>query len=714
MINMHFSNKGIILSIVLVTSIFTLTGILTVDAQTQPISAKSIGFEETTIIEFQNDHQTSEVDTFRIWLGSDFNFKSFKTERGWTGEKTSQGVIIFTTSTPLQPGEIVKFGVKTDKPKPGINWRALSDNDQQIATGKTLVSESSSNVVPSNDNTSSDSNGVFEDSTFRLVPEKPSVGSSIRVTGENFGANQKLDFFIDAKKIQSFDTDGDGNFIFTSSIPENQNADRVDFKIIDSNGNEKSISLRIGEEEDRMVSTEDIPLKINPIPPLVYRGDEITVTGTGLPGSTITGTIKNEEGEVTTTIAIDVDLDGDWSYDALIPVDAPFGTYTGEITDGTDTLTSTWVVASSKLIELLPSKVKFEPGETITFNGTAKPNEELEIVVEDPQGTEFYSEVIDVGTSGEVDIDFPTLPSDLEGTYVLFASQGEDVDIVLVGLGELPEEKLVAKSDKLNYSPGEILILEIQGPSSATVSLLIVDPSDKNKFTDTVVLGPDGQANYELDLSGYSSGVYTAVITRANAQTSDIFSVGLITGSSEISARTTKDTYQPGEAILILGESSENILMTLELRDPDGEVVKTRETFTNKDGVFSEGSFRIPLDAKVGTWIIHAQSGPNFDDVEITVQGDVEEGIIIFVDDVTSSPGGDIYTLKGYGAAVSQQIIITILSETDEEITELSIFSTGEGDFSTIWLVTNEIAPGTYTIKAKDALDEGETTVLIE
>jgi hypothetical protein len=709
---MHLSNKVIFLSLIFIASIFTITSFQEVYAQASLVTAKSIGFEETTIIEFQNNDNTSEIETFRIWLGSDFNFKSFKTERGWIGEKTPQGIIVFTTSTPLKSGEVVKFGIKTDKPKPGINWKALTDSDKQIAVGKTLVSESS--VIEPDGKTSSTNLGVLEDSTFRLIPEKPSVGSSIRVTGENFGANQKLDFYIDNKKMESFETDGNGHFIFTSSIPENQKSDRVDFKIKDSKGNEKSISLRIGEEGDRMSSSQDIPLTINPTPPVIFRGNSLTVTGTGPPGTTVTGTTKNESGEVITTIAIDVDLDGKWSYDALIPIDTPFGKYTAEITDGTDTKSRSWTVESSKLIEILPTKLIFEPGETVTFNGTAKPNEELEIIVEDPQGTEFYSDVISVGSSGEVSIQFTTIASTIQGTYVLFASQGEDIDIVLVGLGEPPEEKLIIKFDKLNYSQDEILILEIQGPASSTTSLLIVDPSDKNKFTDTIILGPDGQSNYELDLSGYSSGVYTAVLTRANTQTSEIFSVGLLTGSGEIKVSSTKDTYHPGDSILILGDTSENVLLTLELRDPNGKVVKTKETFTNKDGVFSESSLRIPLDAQIGVWTIHAQSGPNFDDVEITVQGDIEEGIVIFVDSVVPSSSGKIVTLKGYGAAVTQQILITIFSEDDKEIVELRIFSTGVGDFSTIWLLDRDISPGTYTIKAKDALNETEITFLLE
>jgi len=710
---MHLSNKVIFLSLIFIASIFTIISIQEVYAQESLITAKSIGFEETTIIEFQNNDNISEIDTFRIWLGSDFNFKSFKTERGWTGEKTPQGVIIFTTSNPLKPGEIVKFGIKTDKPKPGINWKALTDSDKQIAMGKTLVSESF--VIEPDVGTSSTNMGVLEGSIFRLIPEKPSVGSTIRVTGENFGANQKFDFYIDTKKIRTFETDGLGHFIFTSSIPENQKADRVDFKIKDSKGNEKSISLRIGDEGDRMRSSEDIPLTIHATQPIVDRGDIITVTGTGPPGTTITGTTKNESGEIVTTIAIDVDLDGKWSFDTIIPIDTPFGKYTAEITDGTNVILRSWTVESSKVIEILPTKLKFEPGDTITFNGTAKPNEELEIVVEDPQGSEFYSEVIIVGSSGEVDISFTTIPSSIQGTYILFASQGEDIDIVLVGLGEPPEDKLVIKFDKLNYSPGETLIMEIQGPSSSTISLLIVDPSDKNRFTDTIILEPDGQSNYELDLSGYSSGVYTAVLTRANSQASEIFSVGLLTGSGEIHVRSTKDAYQPGESILILGDSSRNVLLTLELRDPDGEVVKTKETFTNKDGFFSVSSIRIPLDAQIGVWTIHAQSGPNFDDVEITVQGDIGEGLVVFVDEIESLSTGKIVKIKGYGAAISQTVTLAIFDEEDNEISTLRARTTGIGEFIVPWGIPKDLPPGTYLIRAIDAhLNEAETTFVFE
>lgn len=711
---MYLSSRGGFLFLVLIVVIFAVTTIPKLYSQEELVTAKSIGFEETTIIEFENSNDnTSEIDTFRIWLGSDSNFKSFKTERGWTGQKTPEGVIVFTTSNPVQPGEVVKFGVKTDKPKPGINWKALTDTGQQIATGKTLAPDSSS--TESKIEASESGIGIFESSSFRLIPEKPSVGANMRVTGENFAANHKLDFYIDDKKMESFETDGDGRFMFTSSVPKDQAADRVDFKIVDAKGNEKAISLRLGEETG-IATTENIPLTISAIPSIVYRGDTVKVTGTGSPGKSVTATIKDESDKIVTTIAVDVDLNGKWEYEGLIAVDAPLGKQTAEITDGVETILRTWTVESPDKIEILPIKIRFEPGETIIFNGTAKPNEELQVVVEDPQGTEVYTEFLNIDSSGVVNIELPTFQSSIEGTYVLFASQGDDVDIVIVGLGQLPEEKIVVKPDKLNYSTSEKALLEIKGPASSSVSLLILDPSGKKKFnTDNpIILGPDGKSHYELDLSGYGSGVYTVVLTRGNAQTSEVFSVGLQTGSGEINAKTTKETYQPGESILILGDSSKNALLTIELIDPDGNVLKTKDTFTNKDGIFSENSFRIPVEAKVGTWTIHVKSGPNFDDVKITVQGSVEEGMVIYVDSVMPSTGGKIVTLKGYGAAVSQLVVITVFSETDEEITELTIVSTGVGDFSTIWLVDNNIPPGTYTIKSVDSLSEAETTVLLK
>ena len=706
--NMHWSLKGVFLSLIFVIAFVSLFLSSETQAAENDVTAKSIGFEETTIIEFRNNDASSNFDTIRMWLGADSTFKSFKTEKGWIGEKTPAGVIVFTTTNPIKQGEIVKFGIKTDKPKPGINWKVIDVNEKQIGTGKTLVTDSVS-IEPEGDSKNGGP-GITDSSSFRLIPEKPNVGSSMRVTGDNFGANQEFDFYIGSKKITSFETDDDGKFMITSKVPDDQNPGRIDFIVKDSLKNEKSISLRIGDEGDRVASEQEIPLTMSAIPQIIHRGDIIKITGTGMPGSSITATIKDPDGNVITTNATDVDLKGNWVYVGAVAPDAPFGKHSAEITDGTNSILRTWTVESSKVIEVSPSDIKYEPGETVVFNGTALPNQELEISVEDPQGNEFYSEFITVDASGNVSFDFPTQQSSSEGTYIVFLSQGDQAEIVLIGLGELPVEQLVVKPDKLNYDAGSTAIFEIEGPPSSTISLLIIDPSDKQKFSDSVTLLPDGSAEYELDLSGYGTGVYSVVLTRGNAQTSDIFSIGLLTGSGEISVRTTKDTYERGESILILGSSSENILLTLTLTDPDGNVEKTKDTFTNSDGVFSDNSFRIQNDAKLGVWTINAKSGPNFDNTEITVIGTEADGMVVFVSDITPSPTGKIITISGHGAVLNQNVVLTILSDDGETLEELTVRSTGIGEFQIPWVAPKDLPAGKYTIKAQDAQNEAETT----
>jgi len=701
---------GILLSSILVLSMFTL--FVPVIAQEKTIVAKSIGFEETTIIEFSNNGD-ADIDTIRIWLGSDFNFKSFKTEKGWTGKKTPQGVIIFTTSDPVKLDQSVKFGIKTDKAKPGINWKALDKNEQQIDIGKTLVTESTDSI-PSTSSGGTKDQGVFEKSTFRLIPEKPNVGSTIRVTGDSFGANQDLKFYIGNNKLESFETDSNGHFMITTQIPKNQKADRVNFVVKDDTGNEKTVSLRIGESEDRMAAIENIPLTMKGVKAVLHRGDFLDITGTATPGGTVTATIRDEVGNVISTIAVSVDLDGNWARKSIVPLDTPFGKQSAEITDGEETILRTWVVESDKNVIIIPESLRFEPGEPLLFNGTAIPGKDISIVIEDPQGTEVYSDIFEVSASGQVNIEFPTEFSSPEGTYILFATQDEETEITIVGLGESPQVQLVAKMDKLNYQSSDTATINVQGPASSIVSLLVVDPSDKNKFSDSITLGPEGSKNYELDLEGYASGVYTIVLKRGNAQTEEIFSVGLLTGSGPIEIRTTKDAYISGEGILILGESGVNILVTLTLIDPDGKQVKVTETITNKEGVFSDKSIRIPASAKEGTWKVIAKSGPNFDEKEISVIPQALEGIIVYIVNVEDSHLGKSVTIEGYGAAVSQNVEITIVDPEQKLVIELNARATKEGDFSTLWIIAKGTELGTYTIYVNDPTQTGETTFILE
>ena len=617
------STRGIFLSITVLFSL--LLFVIPSNASAQEINVVSFAFEETTIIEFTNDSD-EEVNTFRIWLGSDFNFKSFKTEKGWVGEKTPLGVIIFTSSETIKPGESVKFGVKTDKVKPGVNWKAVDKVDNVIDTGKVLSGELPKVIQ----NTELEQDQILEntgtsfstESIFRIVPEKPNVGSTIRVTGYEFGASQEFDFYIDSKKIGSFETDENGHFMTTMKIPEEHKADRVDFIIKDKDGKEKKISLRIGEIENRIPGSENTKLTIKGLPEILHRGDFLEIFGTGTPGKTIIVEVATFDGELINSRTAEIDSKGEWELDVpiIIALETKLGKYSVTITDGRQTILKQWAIESDKVIIISSTNLKFDQGEIMKFNGTAMPNKPIEIILEDALGKEIFSDIIQTDDTGFVEFEFPIELSSVKGTYTIILSQENEKKFIFVGVGQLPPIPFNLELDKLNYKAGEIAMISIIGKESDMVSLRILDPLDNPKGDVVMIaLGPDGSGSYSLELDGYLSGVYIAVISKGNTQSTEIFTVGLQTGSSQIEINTTKMNYLPGDSILVLGNTSPNVILNIILIDPEGNEVKMKETFSDKNGQISESSFRIPNNAEPGMWTINANSGSTYDLIELEV-----------------------------------------------------------------------------------------------
>jgi len=699
------SLRGIFLSLILIFALSVIS--ITINAYAEDeIGVKSFAFEKGTIIEFTNEGK-EEVYSFRIWLGSDYSFESFKTEKGWLGEKTPVGVIIFTSAESVKQGESVKFGVKTNESKPGINWKALDKKGEQIEIGKSIAEDWADNALIS----SNTGKGILENSFFRIIPDKPNAGGFIRVTGDNFGSSQQFEFFIDTKKLGFIDTDEKGHFITTFQIPENQIDKRVDFFVKDKSGQEETISLRIGDQGTKIPSSEIVKLTIKGIPEVMYRGDFLEISGTAQPGSAITASVTNSDNEVINTRTAEVDAKGNWqlSEPIIVPLDTPFGRYSVEITDGREIILRTWIVESSKVIVIAPTNLKFLPGETLRYNGTALPNQLIELILEDPLGNEKISDIFEVNNTGIVEFEYRTTASlDLEGTWTLIATQGKHKEFIYVGLGVLPSIPVNLEFDKLNYKSTEDAIITLVGKPSEVVSLLIIDPSDKEKEAVSISLEPDGRGSYTLDLNGYSSGIYSAIVSKGNTKSTETFTVGLQTGSGEISIATTKLNYEPGESILILGDTKPNILLTLTLTDPDENEVKVKETFSDKNGKITESSFRIPSEAKPGIWKINAKSGSNFNILEIEVTTITIEGMVITVEDGEQIPGvGKTITIKVLGA--KQTVNIEIIPEKGEVI-ELSFVASADGRIIIPWIIPPEIEPGTYTFKATDSYNTAETT----
>ena len=184
------------------------------------IIATGTGFEDSSILELKSNRgNTANIDTVRIWLSGENEFKSFKTEQGWIGKNTPQGVIVFTSQNEVKPGESVKFGIKTTGQNPIVNWKALDSSGEIIysATIAVIFSDKDNELPEIN---KSEPTGIKDESIFRFIPDKPSADSNFRVIGEKFIPGQFIDFYIGNDFDQTIKVDNDGRIFFTSKTPK--------------------------------------------------------------------------------------------------------------------------------------------------------------------------------------------------------------------------------------------------------------------------------------------------------------------------------------------------------------------------------------------------------------------------------------------------------------------------------------------------------------
>ncbi len=691
---------------IFVVSIFSISNLA--NAET---NAKSTSFEKTTLVEFTNNDST-EVQTIRMWLGKDSGaFKSFKSEKGWTGTKTPQGVLVFSTTDPLGPGESVKFGIKTEVEAPGINWKTVDTIGNELAVGKVLPDKTpTSSLPPPPTNEVSTQTPKMESATFKVIPESPKTGDTVRIVGDGFPPKTVFKFTIDDQSLEDIQTDEKGHIVGTAKIPITKQADRVEFSLVDEQGNKKTISIRIAQSESQAAPPNTKKLSVDQFVSIAEPGQKVSATGTGKPGSSIKITAKDPTGLKIYEAVVPVDNQGNWVHETVVPLDAPLGTRHVDFSDGLDTITKSFSVSISKTINISSSATKYNPGDKLVFNGTAKPNQSIQIVINDPIGKEIFSDILELGESGALSFEYQTVATSTKGTYAVIASQGGETEIVRVGLGELPSPQIIAKFDKLNYASSETAKITIEGPAKATISILIIDPGDKVKLTESVTLGLDGSKVHDLVLDGYKSGVYTAVIKHTQSETQLVFSVGLQQSSGPILMQATKLEYLPGDSILVLGNTNPNVLLNLEMSDPDGKILKQKDIFSDKDGKFSEGTFRVPSDAKQGPWMIKAKSGANYAEAKFTVSGTIAKTFTVKTDKTTPYRSGDYMTIIGTGGGKTQTVVIKILDPKNIEITDLTMSSTKEGSFQTIWPVPSGMEPGKYNVKATVGGITAETT----
>ena len=711
----RYSTSGIFISVLLVFSIFTLISISEVNAA-EVISVNAKGYENTIIIEFENE-STSKIKTVRMWAGGEVTFTSFKSEPGWGGGKYSDSkLLIFTATNTLNPGESVKFGLVTDEKVNAINWKALDRNDNDIDKGKIsiqVISETSSDILEEESKEVEQAKETGDElyGTKKFIPEQIRPGSDIRLVGSGFGSEKNLKLYLDSTILKSVNTDKQGNFLTTISIPDAYNVGTSEFIIKDEFENIQTTNINVKESKNRFLKTSNF--EVNSIPAEIRYEETLTISGSAYPQSAIIIAFENNERVLEKTRVISANANGEWVFEETIERTDDLGEKFLIFKNKQDKTTKSLTVKSDYLIQISTSAVRYNAGEAVTITGTGEPNDDTTIWVKDQNKKIVHYDVFTSNADGSLNYEFATDDTFSSGTYTVIMKQEGGSDAALFGIGKYPTSVIVALMEKTNFDLNSKAILSIVGPASSNLSITILDSNDNIKMTDSITSSSIGKNKYAIDLDGLDSGVYRVAVSSTNIQDSAKFSIGLESASGAISLVSTKSNYSPGESILVIGNTGNNARLMITLLDPSGNISATTETFSDSTGSFSTNNIGIPSDGILGDWKITAHNRLDSNSVEINVSIPTGKSLTLQIEG-TEFAIGDIIIIKGIGQSDANRLEVKITNESDEVVESLHTPITSSGMFYLPWTVPAGFDTGTYTITVSDDENSSSFEIFIQ
>ena len=623
---MKVRSKGsFFIAMLLILSFFTSFAILEGNA-VENISVNAKGFENTIIIEFKNGEQnTAKIKTVNIWLASGDSFKSFKTESGWNGQTYGSGQgLTFSTSDLLNPGESVKFGAITDKKIDAINWKLIDENENEIGPEKTEIVEiSQTSVIIESENIEEENVQQTGDSLYgtkKFIPENLRTGANMRLVGNGFSSEQTHQFYLNDEFLKSTKSDLQGNFIATIRIPDTVDVGLNEFKIMDEAGSLQISSVIINEQKNRLIKAGQTvqEFRITDMPQSIILDETLSISGIGKPGSSVIITVENGN-TVETIQVVDIGVNGEWNFQKPVSSDDDLGDRTVIIRNDFNSIRSYVEFVTSELFSISVFTSTTDSGDALILTGTAQPNKNLTLSIKNPDNDIVRFDILEIDDTGEIKYEFPYGESFVSGTYTLTAIQDDITQVSLFTLGTTSYDRVVAYLEKINFNVNSKAKITILGPPSTELTLDIFDHSDNKKTTNLIKTNSIGAKTFTLDLTGYSSGVYKAVVSNPTYQYTAKFSVGLSSGSGAITFSSTKLDYSPGENILILGNTGANAILNISLLNPDGEIINKIEIFADKEGMFTTDMLGIPSNAVSGIWQIKTHSGLDQAVIEINV-----------------------------------------------------------------------------------------------
>jgi hypothetical protein len=519
--------------------------------------------------------------------------------------------------------------------------------------------------------------------------------------------------YLDTTILKSVNTDEQGNFLTTISIPDTYDTGTSEFIIKDESGNFQSTNINIDEKKNRFLKTTEF--EVNNITAEISYDEILTFSGSAYPQSAVIISFENlDTRDLEKTRVVTSNSNGEWVFEEMINRTDTIGEKYVIFKNNKNKTTKNLTIKSDYTINISASAVRYNVGETVSIIGISESNTDTTVWIKDQNKKILVYDIFTTNANGNLNYQFVVDDRFSSGTYTAIIKQkGGGSDAALFGIERYPTASIVTLMDKTNFPLDSKAIINITGPQSTKLSITVLDSNDNVKLTDSVTTTSSGKAKYAIDLVGLSSGIYRSAVSATNVQDAVKFSIGLETGSGPISLITTQENYSPGESILIIGNTGNNARLTVTLYDPSGNVVSETETFSDGSGNFATENIGIPSDGSLGNWKITTHSRLDTKSIEINVSVPLGLGLTLQIEETEFSVG-DTVLIKGVGQSNSDRLTVEIIDEDDQIIISLKTPITSDGMFSLPWNIPNGFSTGIYTIKISDAENSSSAEIFIQ
>ena len=458
------------------------------------VTAKS--WKTITVVKIENS-KDNIYSIKLVWLTLQNGvIQSFKSLSEWSTETASNpNTIQFRTDTnPVQPGESVRFGIKSDQKSPVFKWIILYEDGDELGSGildvakQMLENNTTSDLHSKPQGTPQEvhqpsSNGTEGNHTpevnlpqpaIAILPDVAKPGFVVRINGEGFTPNSKLTVLFDGKQITKLDVSIDGTLRNRILIPKDVVNGAHQISVSDTAGRAANISITVKQEERMLqvtVTTEQQSYK---------QGDLVKITGTAKAGAAVQLTANNPASIAILSLAVPVDREGNYSAFIPLSLDATPGDY--EIIafqEGKTVKTSFRVLtAGGVAVSVVTDKPEYKQGENVKVFGKAPPNKDVNVKVLAPDGSEVFNTVVKADSNGSYEVSMPVSPTSVLGKYSAVAKvDNEEISITFTIIqGSVG---LTIQTDKEEYREGELVRISGKGKANDKVSITIKTPKEE-------------------------------------------------------------------------------------------------------------------------------------------------------------------------------------------------------------------------------------------